>query len=240
MTGSLAAERRLQGFETGLREKRLLGEPEQSRGHPVLPLLPIPRARAQPSAGCWRHGLPAIRPRSGATDSSFLFRTVPFSLCLPAAPADAAADEQTRRARQHSWPALPSPGRHRHGSFRSRLFGSKSSPGYQQRAASRLPALTPTGCVTWAVGFRMPRQPGLGCWATRCRAMGCCSSHQCWAERLGHSWAGGRPGSNSQPPAPALGAVGAQCHPALRRTSVSPWGMGTPLLGRLPGPLRHT
>lgn len=215
MTGSLAA-----GGEKAARE------PEQGRGRPKLPLLPVPRGRAQRSAGCcasgsWMHGLPAIRPRSGSADSSFLSRAAPFSLHLPAALADAAADEQTRRARQHSRPALPSPGRHRHGSFRSRLFRSKSSPDYQQRAAGRLPALAPAGCVMWAVGFRMPRQPGLGCWAPQCRAMGCCSSHQRWAERLGHGWAGGRPGSNSQPPAPALGAVGAQCHPALSRTSVS-------------------
>lgn len=38
--------------------------------------------------------------RSGAADSSFLSSTAPFSLCLPMAPADAAADKQTRRARQ--------------------------------------------------------------------------------------------------------------------------------------------
>lgn len=136
----------------------------------MLPLLPIPRTRAQPSTGCsasrsWMHSLLVIRPRSVAADSFFLSCAAPFSPCLPMAPADAAADEQTRRARQHSRPALPSPGRHRHGSFRSRLFGSKSSPGYQQRVSGQLPALAPTGCVTWAVGFRMPEQPGLGCWA---------------------------------------------------------------------------
>lgn len=181
----------------------------------MLPLLPIPRTRAQPSAGCcasrsWMHSLLVIRLRSGAADSFFLSCAAPFSPCLPMAPADAAADEQTRRARQHSRPALPSPGRHRHGSFRSRLFRSKSSPGYQQRVSGQLPALAPTGCVKWAVGFRMPGQPGPGCWAPQCRAMGCCSSQQHWAECLGHGWAGGRLGSNSQPPAPALGAVGAQ------------------------------
>lgn len=223
----------------GLGEKRLLGEPEQRRGCPLLSLLPIPRARAQPSTGCrasgsWMHGAPAIRPRSGAADSSFLSRAAPFSLCLPAAPADAAADEQTRRARQHSRPAPLSPGRHRHGSFKSRLFRSKSSPGYQQRAAGWLPAPAPAGCVMWAVGFRMPRQPGLGSWAPRYRAMGCCSSHQRWAERLGHGWAGDRPGSTSQAPAPALGVVGAQCHLALHRTSVSPRGNGISTPGKAP------
>jgi len=102
VTGSLGAGRRLQGSEAGLGEKRLLREPKLSRGHPVLPLLPTLRAKAQPSTGCrasrsWIHGLPAIRPRSVAGDSSFLSRAAPFRLCLPVAPADAAADEQTRR-----------------------------------------------------------------------------------------------------------------------------------------------
>lgn len=46
------------------------------------------------------HSSLEISPRSGAADSSFLSRTAPFSLCLPTAPADAAADKQTRRARQ--------------------------------------------------------------------------------------------------------------------------------------------
>lgn len=41
MTGSLAVGRRLQHPEAGLGENRLLGEPEQSQGCPVLPLLPI-------------------------------------------------------------------------------------------------------------------------------------------------------------------------------------------------------
>lgn len=80
----------------------------------MLSFLPIPRARAQARAGCcasrgWMHSSLEISARSGAAKSSFLSRTAPFSLCLPMAPADVAADEQTRRARQQlpAYSAVP-------------------------------------------------------------------------------------------------------------------------------------
>lgn len=41
--------------------------------------------------------------------------------------------------------AVLSPGRHRHGSFRSRLFRSKNNPSYQQRAAAWFLAFAPLG-----------------------------------------------------------------------------------------------
>lgn len=49
--------------------------------------------------------------------------------------------------------ALLSPGRHRHGSFRSRLFRSKNNPSYQHIAAGWFLAFTPTGCTSRAEGF---------------------------------------------------------------------------------------
>lgn len=49
--------------------------------------------------------------------------------------------------------ALLSPGRHRHGSFRSRLFRSKNNPSYQQRAAAWFPVFTLAGYMTQALGF---------------------------------------------------------------------------------------
>lgn len=97
------------------------------------------------------HNSPLIGAGSGAADSPFLSRSAPFSLCLPAAPADAAADEETRRGRQRSRPALPSPGRHRHGSFRSRLSGSPAISGER-----------PAGCLSCAGGLRCPGSRGWG------------------------------------------------------------------------------
>lgn len=97
------------------------------------------------------HNSPLIGAGSGAADSPFLSRAAPFSLCLPAAPADAAADEETRRGRQRSRPALPSPGRHRHGSFRSRLSGSPAISGER-----------PAGCLSCAGGLRCPGSRGWG------------------------------------------------------------------------------
>lgn len=108
---------------------------------------------AEQDAVCrsWMHNSPLIGAGSGAADSPFLSRAAPFSLCLPAAPADAAADEETRRGRQRSRPALPSPGRHRHGSFRSRLSGSPAISGER-----------PAGCLSCAGGLRCPGSRGWG------------------------------------------------------------------------------
>lgn len=81
------------------REKAGQGELKLSQA-----VLSISRARAQASRCCasrsCMHSPLEISPRSGAANSSFLSCIAPFSLCLPMAPADAAADKQTRRARQ--------------------------------------------------------------------------------------------------------------------------------------------
>lgn len=118
------AGRRLQGSEA-VRENAAQGASKELRlpcaASPSHPKGQRPSQSRMCASGSWMHGSPVIRPRSEAADSSFLSCAVPFCLCLPTAPVDAAADEQTRRARQHSQSALLSPRRHRHSSFRSKL-----------------------------------------------------------------------------------------------------------------------
>lgn len=133
------------------------------------------------------------RPRS---DPDLGPLTTPFSpiLLLSACASPRPWLTQLQMNRQGEPGSTPGPLHHPLGGTNTAALHQDSLEATAAPAISREhPALAPAGSVTWAVGFRMPWQPGLGCWAPQCRATGCCSSHQCRTERRGHGWAGGRP-----------------------------------------------